>query len=151
MLQIICDSREQQPLDFRQYDAEVVRTGLKTGDYSVLGFENRIALERKGLDDLVGCLMGDNRRRFERELTRARELEYFAVVCEADLGDIAGHRYRSQIRPHAVMQSILAFSIRHRAPFIWAGDRARAAYIVYWLLQKFQREHENAYKAKETP
>ena len=43
---IIEDSREQTPLDFSGFrGVESVRQGLKTGDYSIQGFENRIYIK----------------------------------------------------------------------------------------------------------
>ena len=47
----ICDSREQLPLDLAPL--KTVRGTLTTGDYSILGMENIVSLERKSLDDLL--------------------------------------------------------------------------------------------------
>jgi len=51
---------------------------LQSGDYSVAGCEELFAMERKTIGDLVGCFMGENRQRFERELPVA-----WLPVCEA--------------------------------------------------------------------
>ena len=70
-LAIVVDTREQAPYGFARFPAvEIVRAGLPTGDYSLTGHEVRAAIERKSLDDLLGCLTG-GRDRFERELARA--------------------------------------------------------------------------------
>ena len=66
-LPVIVDSREQVPYLFKYYDAAVTVQGLPTGDYSLAGYEGRVAVERKELDDLVGCLTV-GRERFEKEL-----------------------------------------------------------------------------------
>ena len=71
---------------------------LAIGDYSIVGLENHIAIERKALADLIGCLTTD-RDRFERELHRGRALDYFALVIEATLSDLANGRYRSKMLP----------------------------------------------------
>lgn len=60
-MKIVIDTREQTPYGFAKYDAEPIRAALPTGDYSLPGFEDRVAIERKSLDDLVGCLKGDKR------------------------------------------------------------------------------------------
>lgn len=140
---LIVDTREQAPLDFQGYDCQVERGTLATGDYSVAGLQDAAAIERKSINDLVACCMDDNRRRFEAELARGRDLDLFAVVVEGAMEDVARHRYRSQIRPHAVLQSIMAFQVRYRVPFIWVGSPRGAAYVVYWTLQMFQRELES--------
>jgi len=50
---ILIDSREQAPFPFTGLRTE--RVALTTGDYSVKGAEDFIALERKSLPDLVSC------------------------------------------------------------------------------------------------
>jgi len=141
-MKLIVDTREQCPLDFSRYDCEVERGTLATGDYSVAWLEHMAAIERKSINDLVACCMGEQRDRFERELSRGRELECFCVVVEASMQDVAEHNYRSNMHPHAVLQSLLTFQVRYRVPFVWAGSPRGAAYVTFWTLAKFVRELE---------
>ena len=140
-LTIVCDTREQAPYLFERFEVELVRAGLPTGDYSLAGHEDRAAIERKSLDDLVGCLTV-GRDRFERELDRARFLALFAVVIEASMEDVARHRYTSRMNPHSALQSILAFQVRYGVPFVWAGNRRGGEYVTFWTLEKYRRERE---------
>lgn len=49
---IIQDTREQCGYDFAKYPEVVCETGtLDTGDYSLPGFTDKIAIERKTIDD----------------------------------------------------------------------------------------------------
>ena len=147
-MKIVIDSREQHPFTFEgRDDVEVVSGSLATGDYSLAGLEDRVALERKSLADLVSCLTSGGRERFERELNRGRALDYFAVVIEAGFQELTGKQYRSNMDPHAAAQSILAFQIRYKVPFVWAGSRRGAEYTTYWLLSKFLREASVRYQA----
>lgn len=142
-LKIVVDTREQQPYTFTEYsEVQSIRHGLKTGDYSLAGYEDRVALERKSLDDLIGCLT-TGRNRFERELERAKALDYFAVVVEASLEDVRQGMYRSKLNPHAALQSIITFQVRYGTTFIWAGSRAGGEYMAHGLLEKFRREKES--------
>ena len=145
-MKIVVDTREQTPLDFGRYDCEVVRGGLATGDYAVAGLETLAAVERKSEDDLLGCLTRE-RDRFERELVRARGMELFAVVCETTWERLASGQYRSQMKPHACLQSILAFQVRYGVPFILVGSHEAAAYCVHHLLARFVAEQETRLKA----
>lgn len=145
-MKILIDSREQLPFSFDRHEVETETTALQIGDYSIPGFEDRVSIERKALDDLVGCLMGSNRDRFERELSKSRHYDLFCVVVEASMEDISRGRYRSQMKPQSALQSIFAFSVRYRMPFIWAGNRAGAEYATYSLLSKYLREIEMRYK-----
>lgn len=139
-MNILVDSREQAPFSFADYNCTVISGTLTTGDYSVVGLENRCAVERKSLDDLLGCLTGAGRERFERELQRAKGLDAFAVVVEASMQDMAEHKYRSKMLPHAALQSVLAFTMRYRVPFIWAGSRKGAEYAAYHFLRHYLRD-----------
>ena len=142
-MKIVVDSRERHPFGFSRWpDCEVVTGALPTGDYSLAGLEDKIALERKSLADLVGCLTGSDRTRFERELVRAKGLDYFSVIIEAGFTELTGKQYRSAMNPHAAAQSILAFQVRHGASFIWAGTRTGAEYTAFWILSKYLREAE---------
>ena len=116
-ISILADTREQTPYTFDRWNIKTQETGLPTGDYSLPGFESQIAIERKTLDDLINCLMGSNRSRFEKELSRARSYELFAVIVEANLHQISAKQYHSVMNPDAVLQSIVAFHVRYGAPF----------------------------------
>ncbi|MGE4194625.1 MAG: ERCC4 domain-containing protein [Pseudodesulfovibrio sp.] len=146
-MRIIADTREQRVFSFTKYEAEVERATLPTADYSLPGFEDRVGIERKELGDLVSCLMGANRERFEKELRRLSTYELKAVVVEASMRDVADGLYRSEMKPHAVLQSVLTFQVRFAVPFIWCGDRAGAEYTTFWLLAKYAREIEERMKA----
>lgn len=145
-MRIIIDTREQRPFDFTKYDVETVRAALPAGDYSLPGFEDRAAVERKSLDDLIGCLKGENRERFERELARLRVYDLAAVVVEASLDDVSKGRYRSEMKAHAVLQSVFAFHVRFAVPFLFCGNRAGAEYATYSLLQKYVCEIDKRYQ-----
>jgi len=146
---ILADTREQIPYSFTRWPVSVQTASLTTGDYSLPGFEDKAAIERKSLDDLIGCLMGKNRERFERELCRARSYELFAVVIEANLFQILNKNYHSVMNPDAVLQSIVAFHVRYKIPFLFAGDRIGGEYLTYSLLQKYLYEIEKRFKQSQ--
>jgi ERCC4-type nuclease len=138
-MKILIDTREQAPFTFsgtRFSQLEVVSQSLDTGDYSLAGLADRVAVERKSLPDLVLCL-GRERERFERELQRAAALEAFCVVVEASWVDLAGGNYRSLMKPHAACQSVLAFTARYRIPFLFAGGRAHAEDMTIGFLRQY--------------
>lgn len=146
-MRLIIDTREQAPFTFTKFIGVVTeRAALLTGDYSLPGFEDKAAIERKSLEDLIGCLMGENRNRFERELVRASRYDLFCVVVESSLDDVSKGRYRSGMKSHAALQSIIALQVRYRVPFIWAGNRRGAEYITYSLLEKYLAEIEKRYR-----
>lgn len=139
-LTIIEDTREQTPLDFSQFPFVTVERGtLRSGDYSIKGYESQFAVERKSLADLVGTITHGHER-FERELERLCSFQYAAVVVEASEVDLRTGKYRSMLLPRAAVGMITAFEVRYRIPFHFCGTRRMAAQRIYELAYYFQRE-----------
>ena len=145
---IVVDSREQCPFSFthERYEVQVQPGTLSVGDYSLAGLEDKVAVERKSLSDLVACL-GRERERFERELMRGAALDAFAVVCEGSWLELARGEYRSQLNPHAACQSVLAFTARYRVPFLFAGTRGAAEYMTWGFLRQYLESARKRWKA----
>jgi ERCC4-type nuclease len=141
---VVIDTREQNPLGFT---LPTERGTLTTGDYSIRGLEMFVAVERKSADDLVGSLKGQNRERFERELSRGRGLDYFCLVVESDLRTLAAGQYCSNMTPASVVQSLLAFSVRYNLPIFFCPDRPHAGRVVESLLTKYVDEIHKRMKA----
>ena len=116
----IIDTREQLPYDLAPMRS-VVR-GLDVGDYSLVGLESVVRIERKSLADFVQCC-GRERPRFLRELTRLRGFEYAAVVLEASWRDLEAGRWEGLVKPSVVVGSVLSWSMEF-APILLAGDRS---------------------------
>jgi ERCC4-type nuclease len=142
-MEIVVDSREKQPYRFQ---TPAIKGTLPTGDYSVAGLEDFISIERKTLDDLVGCLC-TGRQRFERELYRGKALDYFAIVIECSLSDLVNGNYRSKMTPKSAIQSLLAFSIRYRLPVFFAESRDYGTRVTESLLLRYAKEVEKRAKA----
>ena len=143
-MKIIVDSREQLPYEFagsRYSDVTIERGTLPTGDYSLAGLEDRIAIERKSLSDLTGTLT-KGRQRFEKELERSRSLTYFGLVIECSLDDIRFHRYESHMNPHSLLQSLTAYTIRYGVHINFCGSREGSEYVTFSILQKFLYEQQ---------
>ena len=145
---IIIDSREQKPYDFGCINPPpaVEVAALKAGDYSLKGFEGRIAIERKSLQDAFGTF-GTGRKRFERELERMIGLQFAAVVIEADWDTIVRRPpLRSQLHPKTVVASIAAWCQRYRIHFWTCPNREFAERWTYRLLERFWKDREKDLK-----
>lgn len=134
------------PYRFNKYNAKTETVALPVGDYTLPGFQDKISVERKTINDIIGCLKGNGRSRFERELARARHYEFFTILCEFSLSDLTNGKYQSQMKPHSALQSLLTFQVRYGVSFMFCGSRNSAEYTCYWLLQKFLREIGERYK-----
>lgn len=120
---IITDTREQRPLEFLHLPSE--RGTLQSGDYSVAGFENDFAIERKTISDLIGsCTRG--RERFERELHRLRGFDFARILIIGEPHEVA----RLAPSPKAIFSSLTAFECRWKIPVVWEPDPTIAARLV---------------------
>ena len=108
-LTAIRDTREQDGYTLAPMDLRV--EGLQTGDYSVAGLEDMIALERKTLPDLVSCI-GSGRERFLRELQRLKAHPFRAVVIEGLWSDLEDGHYQSRLNPDSATHSIISWQSR---------------------------------------
>lgn len=136
---IVVDTREQTPLPLPAETA--VRGTLRTGDYSVQGFEHSFTVERKSLPDLVNTIIHD-RERFEYELLRMMKYQFRRVLVEASFADAMpdeGYTF-SQAKPKSVINSVYAFEVRYGVPFVFAGGRLAATKLLMGWAEFFVRE-----------
>jgi len=136
---IAVDTREQKPFTFSCIDPPpaTVAQALKTGDYSVVGFEDRITVERKSLTDLYGSC-GQGRSRFEREIQRMAAFQVAAIICEADLYTIVKHPpCQTRLPPKSVLASMIAWTQRYRVQFWPCPTREFAERTTYRILYRF--------------
>jgi len=143
----LVDTREQTPWHFPGLPSwtgepisqdQVKRATLATGDYSLQGLEDRIALERKSFDDLYGTLTF-GRQRFLEEIDRAKCLDLFAVVVECRFEDLEhGHPRHQKFTGRSATRTVLSWQTRFPWVHWWfAGSRDRAALIGLRLLERY--------------
>lgn len=149
-LRVVCDSREQQPYTFSGYPVEVTVGTLATGDISIAGFENRIAIERKTLDDLLHSISTE-RERFTRELQRLKACDAAAVIVESPAAALRSGRYRSRMDPASAWQTCVAFMQRFRVAFIFCDSRQDAEQVTFDFLRHFHRDRIRELEALRIP
>lgn len=126
---IVIDTREQEPYSFDPRLTGAVRRALPAGDYSVEGLEERVAVERKTLDDFVSTVI-HSRARFRKELRKLAGYPAACVVVEAGVLDVLLHRYRGDAHPNAVLGNALSVILDYRVPVFFCGNRQAACQFV---------------------
>ena len=138
MITIVCDSREQAPLNITAYPVEV--DGLPIGDYGIRGFSDwnnpAFIVERKSLSDLCNSL-GKGRPRFMRELEKMRQFGFAALVIEGEPRDLYSDDLRSEMSPLSIMSTLDAQAVRNGLHVCWAGTPHGAAAMVESLVKQF--------------
>ncbi len=119
---IVQDSREQFGYE-GLFERPCVMGSLDSGDYSVLGFEHLIGIERKSLPDLLNSLT-NGRPRFEIELKRARSLHKFYILVECTSADllVADFGEMSRAHPNSIWRTVCTWSNRYH-PFLFGATR----------------------------
>jgi DNA excision repair protein ERCC-4 len=168
---IIIDTAEQLPFAFDElrtdadgdnelWEVKTVRGCLgrhpnSFGDYSIIGFEQRIAVERKSMYDLQSTVLGwdGHRDRFEKELANLSQLESAAIVVECSFLDVICHApeygKKSKAQNSKILaRSILAYQNDYKVQWIFAGDRKVAQYATFhWFNRFWQHDYETTKKA----
>lgn len=146
---VLVDTREQRPYRFDGLRSdkkagggalvvEVKQATLPTGDYSLDGYTDRVAVERKSLNDLFHTL-SQERDRFERELVRLQAMEFAAVMVEAEWTQILDDPPKfSHLLPKTVFRSVLAWQQRYpRVHWLFVPGREFAEVATFRVLQRF--------------
>lgn len=123
---LVVDTREQRPLAFAHL--ATVQAGLKTGDYSLKGFEYRFTVERKSVPDLIGSLT-QGRERFEYELTRARGFDFARLLIVGRKIELMQELSRRKASVQSIAGSLAAIDSR-LVPVVWADTPEKAALMV---------------------
>jgi len=138
---IIVDSREQKPY----FTKNVEVAGLKTGDYSIKGYEDRIAIERKSIADLFGTL-GKGNKRFKKELERSRSLEYFAIIIDGTFRQVRDKdfpdSYRTKMKGFVILKILFTLIVKYKVHVFFGGDRKQSKSIVKQLFDAYWRQQK---------
>lgn len=106
---VIIDTREQNPWRFATSKTKVQT--LKTGDYTLEGYEDLLVIERKGcIGEFAKNISED---RFERELERLENFKYSFIILEFNMGEVITYPIGSGV-PY-----FLHKRIRARGPYIF--------------------------------
>lgn len=151
---VLVDSREQRPLPLFASHPNWIggerELALPTADYSVEGMEEVLALERKGLADLLGCIVSQ-RSRFLDVCARLSSFRWKAIIIEASYEDLkspdwGGYGIPAEVHSNSVVGTLDAIEAKFGIPIIYTSvNRAltteRAAswlskHFTYWWLEQ---------------
>lgn len=131
---------------FEGYGVEVIDYPLETGDYTIVGMDGLVRIERKGLKDMVGSL-GVNSPDFLDKADRLGMYRWSRILAEARYHQVAyppngiypwlpmkGGKRRGP-HPNSARGTLLSADIRG-APVIWVGTRSAGEWWLYHWFQK---------------
>jgi ERCC4-type nuclease len=156
---IVIDTREQTPYGFESIAGDVgekcetitvptVRGTLASGDYSLEGHEQNIAVERKSLADLYATI-GHGRERFEAEFRRMNEMSHAFLVIEADWSTVLNPpesiTRHTELPPKIISRTAISWQLRYpRVHWFPCGSREIAEVTTFRILEMYLRTQLNA-------
>jgi ERCC4-type nuclease len=130
---ILQDSREQLPLFTRlPKGLTVCSATLKVGDYTIRGLEDKIAVERKQISDLIPYCTSDHVAT-KAKMAKLEKMEWAALIVEARESEVYQPYRFSQASPESIRQALASFSVKHGI-HVYIGDRE---HIVRFMLDRF--------------
>jgi ERCC4-type nuclease len=118
---------------------ESYRTTLKSGDYSLEGFETMLAVERKNHSDAWGCLT-EGRKRFERCLERLSLMDRAAIVIESSMAEfVIPPPQIKRVNAATAMGSYISWSTKYRIPVYFAENRQWAERVTLRILAAYYK------------
>lgn len=139
---IIIDTREQQPWTFNNHT--VANRKLDTGDYSIEGLEDLLAIERKkSVSEFANNI---TESRFIDVVDRLSNIKYAFLLLEFDLEDVLIYPVGStvpkkmwdkiKISPAFIIKHLLELQLNHNIKVIFCGDSHNAEKIAEFILKK---------------
>lgn len=145
---ILQDTREQNPWDFSFYGFTQQRQTLKTGDYTLVGYEDILCIERKRTTGEIAINIGSKSKPFYAELTRMGSYKYRFLILEFSEQDVSefpkgsGIPYKTQaklrISANFILSSITKISNEYGVNVIFAGSRENAISEVINIFNEIQ-------------
>ena len=145
------DQREKKPWFTGLNQTHSKKTSIRyarneTADYTILGGEDEIAIERKTLIDMLGTLSlakddawNRKRDRFENEIRRMQGIRQTFIVVEAPLERVlqTGLAIKGQISKILLLRAIIRLKRKYpRTRWYFAANREHAEMIGFMLLWK---------------
>jgi hypothetical protein len=121
--------------------------GLRTGDYTIEGYEDKLTVERKA--NTAEFCTNINEGRFERELKRMESFAHPFMILEFEAEDIINFPVNSgipkekwgelKVTPWYMLKRLTEFQIEYKTQIILAGKRGKviAASIFKRVLEKY--------------
>lgn len=148
---IIVDTREQKPWSFSTQ--ATANHKLDTGDYSIQGYENLLAIERKR--NVAEFANNITEKRFVDVVDRLSKIKHSYILFEFDMEDVMRYPIGSdipkrlwdkiRISPAFIMKHIIDLQIDHNIKIMFCGDSDNAEKVALSIMRKvykMEKPHE---------
>lgn len=150
--EVIRDTREKDGrgwfFDESERCAGTTIRKLDTGDYSLVGYENTLCVERKGSVTEIARNVSSEWTRFTKEMKRMKKFKYKFLVLEFDLYDVIrfpmgtnippARRKSMQMNGAFILKRLHEITVNYGVSVVFVGK-----YGKHWASSLFKRVVEN--------
>lgn len=145
---VIKDTREQDGWVFSPYDKCLgMQIGtLHTGDYTLLGFEDVVCVERKACVSEIAMNLGKKKGAFNAEMERMKDFPFSFLICEFDMEDVLKYpegsrvprnlRAKVKVTGKYLLKCLLEFQVWYDTKIIFAGNKHNAFLVCNSLFKR---------------
>jgi ERCC4-type nuclease len=145
---VIRDTREQEGYYFSEYDLclGMIDQKLDTGDYSIVGLEDKICVERKGCVEELAINLGQKKHTFLREIERMKDFPHKFIILEFSLSELIDFPENSRIPEKSkssvkitgkyLLKCLMEFQLYDNINVIFCDNKYNAFLTVSSLLKR---------------
>jgi ERCC4-type nuclease len=132
-VRIVVDHRESKNhvfLNLQDFDVDLVREQLKTGDYVC---SDRVCVERKTIPDFIQSIIDQRIFKQVREISECFEKPLMILEGNPDLLFLGRN-----VHPNTIRGALASLAIDYKIPIIWTGNAKETANQIYWIAYREQ-------------
>ena len=149
---IIKDTREQEGYTFESSSSRyhtcdgMVDQKLDTGDYSILGMEDKLCIERKASVVELANNVGHDQTRFLKEIERMKSFPYKFLILEFSLSDLMDYPNgtnipeddwsKLKVTNKFMLKMIMEFQLYHDIHVIFCDSKKNAKWAVLSIIKR---------------
>jgi hypothetical protein len=144
---IIIDTREQIPWEFGFHNT--AKKKLDTGDYTIEGFENILAIERKKSVSEIATNLSENR--FSDVLDRLSKIKHSYMVFEFSLDEVYSFPVGSdipkklwdklRISGNYIIKRLIEIQLKYNIQVVFCGDSDNAEKFSASLMKRIYEQY----------
>lgn len=144
---IIIDTREQIPWEFGYHNT--AKQKLDTGDYSMVGFENILAIERKKSVSELATNLSESR--FKDVLDRLSKIKHPYMVFEFDMDEVYTFPVGSdipkklwdklRISGNYIVKRLIEIQLQYNIQIVFCGDANNAERFTVSLMKRIYEQY----------
>lgn len=150
---VIKDTREQEGWFFRPFGncVGMEQRKLDTGDYSIVGLEDKICVERKGCVEELALNLGQDKARFFREIERMAEFPHKFIICEFNAEELikfpkdtripVKNKAAVKVTGRYMLKQLVELQLYNDINVVFCGDRYNAFLFVSSIFKRINERY----------